>query len=40
MAHIQAIEERFFETIELDRSLQTIQNSNEGFVGIFEGLIF
>ena len=38
MAHIQAIEERSFETIELDRSLQTIQNSNEGFVGIFEGL--
>lgn len=38
MAHIQAIEERSFETIELDRSLQTIQNTNEVFMGIFEGL--
>ncbi len=38
MAHIQAIEEGDFQTAELDMSLQTIQNSNEGFMGIFEGI--
>ena len=36
MAHIQAIEERNFQPSDLYRSLQNIQNSNEGFMGIFE----
>lgn len=38
MAHIQAIEEGAFQTSDLDRSLRAIQNSNEVFMGIFEGI--
>lgn len=38
MAHIQAIEEGSFQTEKLNDSLQNIQNSNEVFMDIFEGI--
>lgn len=38
MAHIQGIEEGTFQTEKLEESLQNIQNSNEVFSGIFEGM--